>query len=248
MEVNSMDPFRPEIITPEQRDLIDRFIAAYNVIDHHLRTITRSDNKVTFSELISKYKSQKQSWRDDYFLRMMGDLRNAIVHGNEKKGEYLSVPIPSIVENIERIRDDFKKPEKVFPKFKRDVLKFRIDNSIIDVLKEIKNKNYSQFPILDGEIFKGLLTENGIVRWLAFHGVGKLSLIELEDIFLGDVLGSEEEKENHLFISRESTLLDAESLFVRKPNLEALLITENGKSVESLMGIITRWDIINNWN
>jgi predicted transcriptional regulator len=105
--------------------------------------------------------------------------------------------------------------------------------------------DYTQFPLYDGEKFMGLLSENGITKWLAknvedgiFDG----------DTLLSDVISFEEEENNFSFINREASIYEAKEAFRnyidKGLELDALLITHSGSAHEKLMGIITRWDII----
>jgi hypothetical protein len=112
-----MDAVNRNALTKEQLDLIERFLVAYNAIDHHLRELLGADQSPSFSQLVKEYAARYPRWRERENLRMIGDLRNAVVHLRERSYEYLSVPLPSIVENLERIRDQFISPERVYPKF-----------------------------------------------------------------------------------------------------------------------------------
>jgi predicted transcriptional regulator len=60
----------------------------------------------------------------------------------------------------------------------------------------IKKHDYSQFPIYDEDEFVGLLTENGITRWLAKHVTQVLSLVDFEEIPVSALLQEEEMREN----------------------------------------------------
>lgn len=239
-----MDAVNRNALTKEQLDLIERFLVAYNVIDHHLREQLGADQSPSFSQLVREYAACYPRWRERENLRMIGDLRNAVVHQRERSYEYLSIPLPSIVENLERIRDQFKSPERVYPKFGKVVTSFQAEDVLSTVLTEIHAKDYSQFPIYKQNSFLGLLTENGITRWLANHSTQVMTLIELDEVTVFDLLGQEEQRSNYQFIPRDTTMLDAENFFVRNTLLEALLITQTGKPNEKLMGIITRWDML----
>ena len=46
----------------------------------------------------------------------------------------------------------------------------------------------------EAERFRGLLTENGITRWFAYHVATKVSLVELQDVHVKQALENEEEK------------------------------------------------------
>jgi predicted transcriptional regulator len=111
------------------------------------------------------------------------------------------------------------------------------------VLKIIDERDYSQFPVYADKRFRGLLTENGVTRWLARHVAKTLSLVELDEIPIGHVLQNEEERKNHQFVSRNMRVDDVSALFAKQALLEAVLLTASGKESEKLLGIATRWDI-----
>lgn len=242
-----MDAVNRNALTKEQLDLIERFLVAYNIIDHHLREQLKSDSITTFSQLVREYAARYPRWREQETLRMIGDLRNAVIHQRERSYEYLSVPLPSIVENLERIRDQFKSPERVYPKFGKEVTSFQAEDLLSEVLKDISEKEFSQFPIYQQNRFLGLLTENGITRWLANHCTKVMTLVELGEVTVKDLLNQEEQRTNYHFVPRGATMLDAENFFIQNTLLEALLITEKGKQDEKLMGVITRWDMLSPW-
>lgn len=73
------------------------------------------------------------------------------------------------------------------------------------------------------------------------------AILDLEDTSIGDVLEHAEEACNHAFLSRHATLFEALELFeaseARGTRLEAVLISENGRPREQLMGIVTVADL-----
>lgn len=135
----------------------------------------------------------------------------------------------------------------VIPKFSRDVLTFQINDSLAIMLKAINEKNYTQFPVYDDNEFVGLISENGVTNWLA-KNVSE-DIISLIDTPLKSIIKCEENKNNYNFISRSTSVYEAEEIFkeftTNGSKLDALLITHSGNKKESLLGIITPWDIIN---
>ena len=55
---------------------------------------------------------------------------------------------------------------------------------------------------------------------------------------------SEEKRNNHQFVARDTRVDDVGGLFASHELLEAVLITASGKASEALLGIVTRWDLI----
>jgi len=74
---------------------------------------------------------------------------------------------------------------QVIPIFQKKGEVLGLSDSLSTVLRVIEKRYYSQFPVYDGNNFKGLLTENGITRWLAHHVSNELSLIEWTRLQLG---------------------------------------------------------------
>lgn len=225
----------------------DLFLASYNRIDRALREFVGASQKETFSKVLklSKQKSAiVRRYQTD--LRELADLRNAIVHESTDSSYVIAEPHESTVRKIERIEKEILEPEMVFPKFNTEVTTFHLNDSLADVLREVNMKAYSQFPLYNKEEFKGLLSENGITNWLS-KNVDE-DILSLFETTLSDVLYHQEDQSNYTFINRNMSIYKAKEIFKEKFDngieLDALLITQNGLAKEKLLGIMTRWDII----
>jgi predicted transcriptional regulator len=226
----------------DERELIERFITAYNAIDHELRHRVGSDTYDTFSQVVDKYAARNPAWSYGRILKRYGDLRNVLSHGPTRPDERLAIPTLQVVEAIQKIRDSFSL--RVIPEFKREVTVVHPDTSLANVFGLVKQHQYSQFPVqhADGQI-QGLLTANGITRWLARHTVAEMSLVEFADVTVAAVLDEEETSHNYRLVSRTMLVDEVFSLFARESLLEAVLITHSGKANETPLGIVTRWDL-----
>lgn len=229
----------------EQRQAIERFEAAYNSIDRHLRHCLSKESSTTFSQLVKEYSQKNPFSKHRDTLRIAADLRNFLVHEKVAPFQHAAIPTEETVRNLEEIRDQLLNPGRVFPTFQKRVETLSPDESLAKVLKLICQRNYSQFPVYSGQTFKGLLTENGITRWLAHHVTQNFSLIELEDVTVKQILPEEEKRSNWHFVSRIATIEDLKRQFSENDILEAVLITDAGKRSESPLGIVTRWDMVN---
>jgi predicted transcriptional regulator len=231
-------------LSNEQLDLIQRFEADYNAVDHMLRSALGVDKQPSFSYLVTEYSRRHAIWPDAEALRKIAEVRNAIVHGKTEPYDYVAIPTIGIADKLRKSRERLTNPARAIPKFQRVVEMVSTQDTLARVLKVINERDYSQFPVYKGDEFRGLLTENGITRWLAHHVVDTLSLVELDDIYIEDVLRSEEERKNHQFVPRSMLVDDVSASFASEASLEAVLITSNGKHTEKLLGIVTRWDIL----
>jgi len=228
---------------PTMQELVERFEAAYNAIDGFLRMKFHKDTSFPFSSLL------EINWPDKrpqvkVELRAFGDLRNALVHSKVKAGKILAYPSAWSVQRIEQISAELMSSVVAIPLFQRNVLILQTTDSLSHVMALIRQNNYSQFPVYSEKVFKGLLTEKGITRWLANHLSAIFSTDVMETIKISALLASEEGGENFTFCNRNAPVDDLLIMFARKPLVEAALITENGKKQERLLGIATRWDIL----
>jgi predicted transcriptional regulator len=237
-------PVKALEITEAQRELVQSFLATYNAIDAEFRSKLALGREVSFSRVLNDFSAKHPRRLDFEFLRTANELRNLLVHEPKRAYDYVAIPTTAMVTKLKDFRDRILNPERVWPKFRKNVETVAPTNSLAQVLRQIARRDFSQFPIYRENKFDGLLTENGITRWLAHHVTSELSIIELEDVLVDQVIPEEEKRRNWQFVSREETVEAVRELFAEKEFLEAVLITQSGNERESLLGIVTRWDII----
>lgn len=234
-------------ITPEQLDLVERFLSAYNAIQKFLSDELDLPLSEPFYRLIDRYGDTHSRWerRDGRYLRGILGLRNALVHDRVEPNGYLAVPLQSVVVRVEAIYEQLVSPLRAIPTFGRRVATISADDTLARALQLAARQRYSQLPVYDHGRFAGLLTENGVTRWLAQRAAepGQTGL-DLEHEPVSAVLEVEEQRHNVEFAARDDSVDQLIHRFVSHPTLEAVLITEHGLDSEGLLGIATRWDIV----
>lgn len=229
-------------------DLIERFIVAYNAIDAHLQHFFGNSAPSSFRSLVDLYSKKHRWWKDAELLRTAAGLRNLLIHEKVEKYEYPCVPTEILVSQLETVRDRFLHPQLAIPQFEGEVVTIKTDDSLAKVLKLIHTLQVTHFPVYeysDGrEKFAGVLTENGITRWLAERVSTEASLVELNDEPIREVLAREEKRRNYEFAASHFQVEELAHRFHENAYLEAVLITLHGNAEERLLGIITRWDIL----
>jgi hypothetical protein len=108
-------------ISKEQLDLIQRFEADYNTVDHSLRRALNRDNQVPFTRLVYEYSQRHAGWGDAELLRTIAEIRNAIVHGKTEPYRYAAIPTPVIAEQLKRCRERLINPARAIPTFQRTI-------------------------------------------------------------------------------------------------------------------------------
>lgn len=225
----------------------DRFIVSYNRIDQLLKDLIGTNEHMAFFRLIDFAKKKNAVIRRyEADLREYGDLRNAIVHHRTSIDFAIAEPHDDVVAKMEEIEGALAKPITVTQMFQTNVTIFQETDSLSYALKVIKDKKYNQFPVYKGKSFKGLITPVGITMWMA-------SKVDSESFsrkrtMLSEILAHESNRNNHQFIDAHTSVFEAVEIFkssvTRGKRLEALLITEDGKVSDKLIGIITPMSLL----
>lgn len=222
----------------------ERFLDAFYSIEKYLHNLANLDKQDSFTKCINKAKkSNKTVKKYENDLREFSDLRNAIVH-ERGGGSVIAEPNDWAVHQIERISSLFLDPPKVIPKFQKEVHSLQFNNPIAIAVKIMFNNSFSQIPIYRENQFIGLLTGETIARWLG--SCADDDIFSLHDTYIYQALEFTEDRENYCFIERNAILtdlLDKWDVDRYSKRLEAVLITQNGKPDEKLLGIVTLWDI-----
>ena len=179
-------------------------------------------------------------------LREFGDLRNAIFHHRIGAEYTIAEPHDDVVELIEYIDRELSKPVTVGDMFIRKVHTLQASDKLSKGLKLIREKRFNQIPIYENRKFIGLITATGITYWLADQTTDEIISREIPTLL--DIHHHEKQKNTYRFVERELSVYEAEEYFKKSvadgKRLEALLITENGKPEEKLLGIITPLDLM----
>ncbi len=220
----------------------DRFITSYNRLDRSMRKIIDTQEHMSFFRLIDLAKKKNATVRKyESDLREYGDLRNAIVHHRTTTEYAIAEPHDEIVEKMEEIEEALTKPLTVSQLFSVNVTVFQETDSLSYALKVIKDKKYNQFPVYKGKQFLGLITPVRIVSWMASQVDS--DTFSRKRTTLKEILEYDKTKENFKFIPADLSVYEALESFqddiLKGRRLEALLITEDGKPSDELLGIVT---------
>jgi predicted transcriptional regulator len=245
-----MFPDSLAVATSEKRR-IRRFVAHFNSIQDFLKRLVpvsdRNGRWSEFAHLIDWYRKKHAGWSDDgNDLKAFAALRNVITHEEKEPDKHWFIPTAEAVARIQQIRKRLERPRTVIPEWKRTVVTVQLSDPVEKPLCISYDRDFSQLPVYDGPRFCGLLTENGITRWLSHAAVKRKTQVDLRGTLIGDMLFEDQSLPNlnYEFIGRDTHVSDQIQRFARNPGLEAALITSTGSQSEALLGIATRWDIL----
>ena len=109
----------------------DRFLTAFNRIDHTMRDIVGMKDFIPFYRLVDQAKKRSplvRKYEDD--LRSYADLRNAIVHHRISSDYIITEPHIYVVEKIEHIDEVLARPKLVGQLFRKRGMSFQATDSL----------------------------------------------------------------------------------------------------------------------
>lgn len=125
---------------------------------------------------------------------------------------------------------------------------FNSNDSLSTVLEVVKKMGYTQFPVFS-DIFEGLLTDNGITRWLANQMDN--DIIQFSDTRIGNLISIDEHSQSYKFKLPNDSLFDVldifENGFSANSRSITVLVVNKTKDIkpQDIVGIITYWDLEN---
>jgi CBS domain-containing protein len=224
----------------------DQFVRKFNELENILRRKAGLNKHRSFSKLVDAVANIDQTVRRrKNILKSFGRLRNAIVHDPEYPERILADPRPEILNEFDRVIAAIAAPQKLIPRFQKEIRVFTVDESLAECLMFMEENDFSQVVVLDGGKY-GLLSSEGIVGWL--RSARDIGLADLESASIKDALKFED-KEACRYLSREDPVDAAIGAFEEAiangiPRLQAILVTETGRPEERPLGIVTPWDLL----
>ncbi|MCW6676778.1 CBS domain-containing protein [Aerococcaceae bacterium NML180378] len=224
---------------------MDRFVAAFNQLHHTMAKLLKAETKdIPFANAIIQLYSERNPVITQHKseIEVIRQLRNLLIHEDIYPNHDIAEPSEHIIELTLMIERKLALP-KTIAAFQRSVISFQTTDYLTVILKTIRKHGYSQFPIFNEKGFVGILSDNGITRWLASH---QSRTISLNDIMVADVMSAVDDEKNKVyrFIANSETLFKAHAIFT-EGHSSILLMTEDGlppQKAADIQGIITAWD------
>ena len=221
----------------------DLFLISFNRIEKWMRDEMGNARNMGFTELVRRLAQRKQlmirKYEDD--LLQLAQLRNAIVHDRIAVDFVIAEPNDWTVKRIQLIEQELIRPETVLPRFAKRVTGFEQDLPLLELLKIVAEKRYSQFPLYNKGKFVALITLRNIGFWLAKES--QKGPVDLTNKRALDLIIQNGKYTNYHFVPAKTHIYEFEAMFREQGTLEAVLITKDGNPDGNLLGIIRPRDI-----
>jgi len=224
--------------------LAERFVNAYNLLDHSLRTQYNFKTNISFSDLIRRCATLNQvirSYEDD--LIDFARLRNAIIHSRNE--QVIAEPHEDVVVLMEKVARIISTPPLVVDAIKRaHVEVIASDNNLREYIVKSSAIGHSNIPVYKQKMLIGVMQRHSFLENLG-HVIKDGRKVDeyLENTNIEQYLRENPSTTHFTIVSARVTIEEVIELFGNR-KLSAVIITDNGTSGGNLLGIITTADII----
>mgnify|MGYP002517942497 FL=1 len=206
------------------------------------------NDRLNLDECIKELKSKRINpyIRDDSFIDFCRRLRNINSH-NINDNYYLITD--ETITKLEKIVEEVKHPYKVSNKATLNIYSKTLNDNVMNTMKDMNEKNYTHIPIYDetNKHLVGIFSENSLFQYILEDKIIEVD----ENTTFNDIkkcIDIKLSKEIVKFVVKDNLYDDVVNEFIsefkNKNKLSCVMITQNGKETEKVIGIITAWDII----
>lgn len=223
----------------------EMFLSTYNKLDHYLKGLDHSEQYRSFSSVLNRLKkSNKVVSHYEKKLKSYNNLRNAIVH-ERMDGKVIAEPNDYAVNDLNLIYEKISSPKSICDVCKHSIIKLDHRDSLSTALVTMKENDFSQLPVYNGDDFVEMLNSETISSWMA-HNIEQ-DIVSIEETKISDVLHFKSDYRLTLFQSRNANIYEILDLYkdnaYKSKQIDAIIITHNGKKSEKPITIITDDDI-----
>jgi len=235
-------------------DRINQFISEFNLL--HKAMNDKADEDIEGFGRLLNYMRNKDKTVEHYYeqLDVIRELRNTLVHEKVSVDFELAIPTKEIIARIKHIRESIEMPGTVEEFFSKEVVTLHVNDPLSKLLARVKETPYSQFPIFSKEGMVGVLSDNGVAKWLAREfSEEDDDIVNLRYTRVGDLIQAKEVKNKGFYqyriINPKTSLYLVEEIFhkeLKKGNNLLVLLLSEEKTINKpyeIDGIITTWDL-----
>lgn len=224
----------------------ERFISAYNSIDHSLRTIYGFKRSISYADLVRKavtLNSVVRKYEDE--LIDYGRLRNSIVH-KTNPNFVIAEPHDEVVDEFEKIAKLIATPPTAYDRIcRKEVLTCQSDLSLKEVLVLMEQAGFNNIPVYHQGNLVGVAVGQRILNQVgACIRRGENVDAFLENTKVSQALTTTEETNYFRVADKNITIEKALNYFYLNRKLALIIITEKGTFMEPPIGIMTTADIL----
>lgn len=230
-------------------DRAEEFIQLFNQIESFLSLQVGPKKPLPFVQLVDAASIHSAAVRaNNGHLKQFAKLRNAIVHDAEYPPHIVAVPSLEALLRFKGIAQEVLEPSPLIPMFATQVRCFSPSDVLTEVLRFMREHDFSQTIVRDSDGRLSMITVEGITKWLAddldrYQDSAKKTT--LDSVLTVEPPGC------FVIMGPDKTIFDAVDAFsnaihLNATRLYAIAITENGGDSDDPIGFVTPWDLVHN--
>ena len=177
-------------------------------------------------------------------------VRNFLTHNPRVGGAYPLEPSAQMLKLMRRILSALEKPPLAmdFAIRRKHMLTVSPADSAVDVMHRMREKAYTHAPVVSKGKLLGVFSDGVVSDYIcAHHGIvltAETTVGQFREYYRLDAPGNRV----YAFIPADTPLAAAEDIFQdnyrRKQLISIVYITQNGRTNESILGMLTPWDVL----
>ena len=229
------------------------FLKLFTELEEYLR-VTYHKGEYSYTGFVTKLYQIKKSKENMIInnnhnfdvLKQAAQMRNIISHNND-----VLIPSDKFLKEFKEIVEKITKPltvRQIMTKY-NDLKTVTLKTTIGDTVELLKKSGFSTIPVIENDELVGIFTEKSLFDYLSLtksksvnKGMKMSEIIEAIDL-------NNHPRKYYDFISVNLNIYDAYQLFNKdvkqRREMLLLLVTENGKEGEHLLGIVALRDLEN---
>ena len=230
----------------DEKSFAERFINAYNTIDHELRIQHDFRRSMSYSDMIRRAVVQNyvvRKYEDE--LIDYGRLRNAIIH-KSNEDYIIAEPHEDVVLQFEKIAKIISAPPKVWNTIcKKDVVTVQFDVPLKKVIEIIYTSSFSNLPVYKNGGLIGVANGQKILNVLGEQVSKNADINEyISKTKIENVVNQFTNGRYYEVMPMDVTVERALNLFYENRKLLIIILTKTGSMEEVPLGILTTGDIM----
>ncbi len=236
-------------LTAEETARDNHFLDVFGEIEAELQRRLGLAEHRPLVQMTQQYERRNPFWRDDAeLLRRFAKVRNILAHHRNTVTRFPFAVSRNSLAALRGICDRLHHPRLVrewygYPDCS-PVVTVPPAHPLDDVLQLAYRNGFSQFPVVDGGRFHGVVTETEVTRWLGRQLLDGRNQFGFAGVTVEQVMREREPDREAVFEFRrfDDAVEEVMALFHQRPGLEVVLLTESGNRDTPIGGIITQWD------
>ncbi len=221
----------------------DVFLDKYRQLEETVRGKFGSSISISRLEELGEFRRYSSK------IKYCRELRNLLVHNPKLDGEWAAEVNDAMISFVQRLILLIERPPRVcdYALGLKRIMYRNLGSNVVDTMHEMRARDVSKVPILDRGRVVGVFTHESVFsRVLAnTHDIR-------EDMTFRDILPEisivGERAKRYRFAKWSALASSIEEIFeesnAHHVRIRLVFLTENGRSDEKLMGIVTPWELM----